>query len=80
MSVGAIAVASELPITLVALRPMSRKVSMPMIMSRPASGMLNCESVAAITTSEARGTPATPLEVIISVASMASCVPIGISM
>src|SRR5262249_2277278 len=73
-------VASELPITLVALRPMSRKVSMPMIISSPASGMLNWLSVAAITTSEARGTPATPLEVIISVASMASCVPSAISM
>ena len=70
-----------MPITLVALRPMSRKVSMPMIINSPASGMPNWLSVDAITTSEARGTPATPLEVIISVASMASCVPsdIGIA-
>ena len=53
---------------------------MPMIISSPASGMLNWLSVAAITTSEARGTPATPFEVIIRVASMASCVPSDISM
>ena len=38
------------------------------------------DSVAAITTSEARGTPATPLEVIIRVASIASCVPSDMSM
>jgi hypothetical protein len=49
-----------LPITLVALRPMSRKVSIPMIINSPASGMPNWLSVEAITTSEARGTPATP--------------------
>ena len=53
---------------------------MPMIISSPASGMLNWPRVAAITTSEARGTPATPLEVIIRVASMANCVPSDISM
>src|SRR3979490_2674392 len=46
-------VASELPITLVALRPMSRKVSMPMIINSPASGMPNWLKVEAITTSEA---------------------------
>jgi len=53
---------------------------MPMIINSPASGMLNWLKVAAITTSEARGTPATPLDVIIRVASMASCVPSDISM
>src|SRR6185369_3978523 len=41
------AVASELPMTLVAERPMSRKVSMPMIINSPASGMPNCDSVEA---------------------------------
>src|SRR4051812_39997486 len=64
------AVASELPSTLVAERPMSRNWSMPMISSRPASGMLNWFSVAAMTTSEARGTPAMPLLVSISTSSM----------
>ena len=53
---------------------------MLMIISRPASGMLNWLEVAAITTSEARGTPATPLEVTINIASMANCVPSVISM
>ena len=54
---------------------------MPMIISSPASGMPNWLSVEAITTSEARGTPATPFEVIINVASIASWVPsdIGIA-
>src|SRR6185503_8409153 len=72
-------VASVPPVTLGALRPMSRKVSMPMIISSPASGIMNWLSVAAMTTSEARGTPATPLEVTIRVASMANCVPSVIS-
>src|SRR5262249_31546305 len=51
------AVARVLPITLVAERPISRNWSMPMISSNPASGMLKLASVAAMTTSEARGTP-----------------------
>ncbi|MNR69013.1 hypothetical protein D3C85_1939440 [compost metagenome] len=49
---------------------MSRKWSTPKSSSRPASGMLNCDRVAAITTSDARGTPAIPLEVTISTSSM----------
>jgi predicted S18 family serine protease len=53
---------------------MSRKVSMPRSRSRPSSGRLNWLRVAAITTSEARGTPATPLLVSIRVSSMAICV------
>src|SRR5437660_4285138 len=69
------AVAIELPIALVAERPMSRKVSTPRISSSPASGMLNWLSVAAITTSEARGTPAIPLEVSIRISSIVICVP-----
>ena len=52
---------------------------MPMIIKSPASGMPNWLKVEAITTSEARGTPATPLEVIISVASIASWVPSDIA-
>ena len=74
------AVAIELPTALVAERPMSRKVSTPRISSRPASGMLNWLSVAAITTSEARGTPAMPFEVSIRISSIVICVPIGSSM
>ena len=69
------AVASVLPITLVAERPMSRNWSMPMIRSRPASGMSKLASVAAITTSEARGTPAMPLLVSISSSSIVICWP-----
>ena len=42
--------------------------------------MPNWPSVEAITTSDARGTPATPFEVIIKVASIANCVPSDISM
>ena len=42
--------------------------------------MLNWFSVAAITTSEARGTPAMPLEVSIRISSMVICVPIDSSM
>ena len=53
---------------------------MPRISSSPDAGMPNCLSVARITTSEARGTPATPFEVSISTAAMASCVLHGMSM
>src|SRR5271154_1752836 len=72
--------AMELPTALVADRPMSRNVSTPRISSKPASGMLNWLSVAAITTSDARGTPAMPLDVSIRMAIMVSCVEIGRSM
>ena len=37
--------------------------------------MLNWFSVAAITTNDARGTPAMPLEVSIRISSMVICVP-----
>ena len=74
------AVATELPTTLVADRAMSRKWSTPRISSRPASGMSNCASVAAITTSDARGTPAMPLDVSIRISSIVICVPIDRSM
>src|SRR5262249_10223830 len=67
------AVASELPITLVAERPMSRNWSMPIMSSSPASGMLKLDRVAAMTTSEARGTPAMPLLVSISSSNMVTC-------
>ena len=69
--------ATALPTTLVADRPMSRKWSIARMIRIPASGMLNWASVAVITTRLARGTPAMPFEVIISVSSMAICVPIA---
>ncbi|MNP40238.1 hypothetical protein D3C76_1338640 [compost metagenome] len=65
--------AMALPSTLVAERPMSRKWSMPSSSSMPASGIWNWFRVAAITTREARGTPAIPLEVTISSSSMVIC-------
>src|SRR6185436_6029153 len=74
------AVAIELPTALVAERPMSRKVSTPRISSSPASGMLNCASVAAITTSDARGTPAMPFDVSIRMRSIVIWVPSDNSM
>ncbi|MCY1455194.1 hypothetical protein D9M71_723090 [compost metagenome] len=67
------AVARLLPTTLVAVRPMSKNWSMPMISSRPASGRWNIGSVAATTTSDARATPAMPLLVTISTSSSVSC-------
>ncbi|OQB99812.1 MAG: hypothetical protein BWX79_03049 [Alphaproteobacteria bacterium ADurb.Bin100] len=53
---------------------------MPMISSKPASGRPNVGSTAATTTSEARGTPATPLLESIITSSMVICWPIDISM
>ena len=61
---------------LVAERPMSRNVSTPRMRSSPASGMLNWFSVAAITTRDARGTPAIPFEVSMSTSSIVICVGI----
>ena len=46
---------------------------MPMISSNPASGMLNVARVAAITTSDARGTPAMPLLVTIRISNIVIC-------
>lgn len=46
-----------------------------MMSSSPASGMLKVESVAAITTSDARGTPAMPFEVSINSSSIVICCP-----
>ena len=48
---------------------------MPSRMAAPSSGRPNCATVAASTTSDARGTPATPLLVSISVSIMKSCCP-----
>ncbi|MCY1439311.1 hypothetical protein D9M71_555440 [compost metagenome] len=53
---------------------------MPRMSSKPASGMSNCTNVAAITTSDARGTPASPLEVNINVSSISIWVLMVISM
>ena len=69
-----------LPMTLVAERAMSRKWSIASSSSRPASGMSNWFSVAAITTSDARGTPAMPLEVSISTSIIVIWVLIDSSM
>src|SRR4028118_2376789 len=52
--------ATALPTTLVAERPMSRKWSTARISSKPASGMLNCASAAGSTTRLAGGPPAPP--------------------
>ena len=69
-----------LPTTLVAERPMSRKWSTPRIRSSPASGMSNIDSVPAMTTSEARGTPAMPFDVTMRTSSIVTCCPIDRSM
>src|SRR5262249_10135736 len=69
------AVAMQLPITFTAVRPMSMIWSMPRRIAAPSSGRPNCVKVAARTTSAARGTPATPLLVSISVSIMTSCWP-----
>ena len=68
-----------LPITLVAVRPMSRNWSIPMMSSSPASGRPKVGSTAATTTSDARGTPATPLLLTIITSSSVSCCPNDIS-
>ena len=68
-------VAMALPNTLVTVRPMSRKVSTPSSSAIPSIGSPNWVSVAEITTRLARGTPAMPFDVIISVSSMAICCP-----
>lgn len=59
----------------VAERPISRNGSTPISKISPASGILNWLSVAAITTIEARGTPAIPFEVNIRINSMVICSP-----
>ncbi len=53
---------------------------MPMISSSPASGRPNIGSTAATTTSDARGTPATPLLDSIITSSSVTCWPNDISM
>jgi len=67
------AVAIELPSTLVAVRPMSRKTSMPMISSTPASGRPNIGMTAATTTSPERGTPAMPFDDTMRTSSIVTC-------
>ena len=53
---------------------------MPMISSSPASGRPNIGSMAATTTSEARGTPAMPLLDSIITRSSVTCWPSDMSM
>jgi len=60
--------------------PYQGRCRFPRISSKPASGISNWVRVAAITTSEARGTPAMPLEVSINVNNIVICVPMDISM
>jgi hypothetical protein len=69
-----------LPTTLVALRPISRRGSIPSSNAKPASGILNVAKVPAITTKEALGTPAMPLLVSISTSNMLIWVESGKSM
>ena len=71
------AVARQLPSTFTDVRAMSRSVSMPSSSATPSAGRLNVATVPARITSAARGTPATPLLVSISVSIMTSCVPNG---
>jgi hypothetical protein len=65
---------------LVAERAMSRKLSTPISRRMPASGMPKLATVAAMITSDARGTPATPLLVMSRVKSIRICCPSGMSM
>lgn len=67
------AVAIELPTILVPERPMSRNWSTASRRRSPSAGRLNAVSVAAMTTSEARGTAAIPFDVIIRNSSMVIC-------
>ncbi|MNY42669.1 hypothetical protein D3C86_1775820 [compost metagenome] len=62
-----------LPTTFVAVLPMSKNWSMPMISNSPASGIWNIERVAATTTNDALATPAMPLLVTIKTSSMVNC-------
>ena len=66
-------VARQLPITLIAVRAMSINSSTPRIRITPSTGSANDASVPSRITSEARGTPATPFDVSISVSSMTIC-------
>ena len=53
---------------------------MARISTRPASGRLKYASVAAMITSDARGTPAMPFDVISRISSIVTCCPIVSSM
>ena len=61
------------------VRPMSISASTPSSSATPSIGSWKLASVAARMTSAARGTPATPLLVSISVSIMVTCWPIVIS-
>jgi len=71
------AAARQLPNMFTDVRAMSISVSTPKISSTPSLGNPNDAAVAASTTSEARGTPATPLLVSINVSIIRICVPNG---
>ena len=71
------AAAKQLPSMLTDVRAMSIRVSTPKISNTPSFGNPKEAAVAASTTNEARGTPATPLLVNISVSIIKTCVPNG---
>ena len=73
------AVARQFPSTFTDVRAMSISVSTPRITAIPSIGRLKRASVPARITSDARGTPATPLLVSISVSIITSCVPNGMA-
>ena len=63
----------QLPITFMAVRPMSISVSMPRSISTAAAGIWKLLATAIRITSVARGTPAMPLLVSMSVARSTIC-------
>src|SRR5262249_16836069 len=69
------AVARQLPTTFVIVRPMSSSASIPRIVVTPSSGRPYAASVPVRITRLARGTPATPLLVNISVSIIEICWP-----
>src|SRR6266852_5946490 len=69
------AVARQLPSRFTEVRAISISSSTPRMTAIPSSGRPKVASVPARITSDARGTPATPLLVSMSVISISSCVP-----
>src|SRR3990172_3513515 len=66
-------VAKQFPIRFTEVRAMSMSSSMPRMMKMGQTGSPNDAAVPSNITNEARGTPATPLLVTISVSTMNSC-------
>ena len=74
------AVAMLLPITFVAVRPMSRIWSIASTSTTPEGGRWNIGATAATTTTEPRATPAMPLLLTMRTSNIRICVPSGMSM